>query len=131
MVIWPLVIYGSWFFDERSDKVDDMVMVQGLKRQNGISKMKSINMGDDKKEKRMIVLGEHKEDVTLANIQARIFLVRGVQVMLDRDLAIFYKVETGQLNRQVKRNIGRFPEDFMFQLTKEEWMPGDRSVASA
>ena len=40
--------------------------------------------------------------------------------MLDRDLAVFYKVETGQLNRQVKRNIGRFPEDFMFQLTAEE-----------
>ena len=96
-------------------------MVQGMKRQNGISKMKSINMGDDKKEKIMIVHGEHKDDVTLANIQARIFLVRGVQVMLDRDLAVFYKVETGQLNRQVKRNIGRFPEDFMFQLTKEEW----------
>ena len=59
-------------------------MVYGLKRQNGISKMKSINMGEDKKEKRMIVLGEHKDEVTLANIQARIFLVRGVQVMLDR-----------------------------------------------
>ena len=83
--------------------------IQGMKRQNGISKMKSINMGDDKKEKIMIVHGEHKDDVTLANIQARIFLVRGVQVMLDRDLAVFYKVETGQLNRQVKRNIGRFP----------------------
>ena len=52
-----------------------------MKRQNGISKMKSINMGDDKKEKIMIVHGEHKDDVTLANIQARIFLVRGVQVM--------------------------------------------------
>ncbi len=48
-------------------------------------------------------------------------MIRGVQVLLDRDLAEFYKVETGQLNRQVKRNIGRFPEDFMFQLTKEEW----------
>ena len=55
--------------------------VQGMKRQNGISKMKSINMGDDKKGKIMIVHGEHKDDVTLANIQARIFLVRGVQVM--------------------------------------------------
>ncbi len=43
--------------------------------------MKSINMGDDKKEKIMIVHGEHKDDVTLANIQARIFLVRGVQVI--------------------------------------------------
>ena len=74
-----------------------------------------------KKRELMIVPGEHEDEVTLASIQARIFLVRGVQVMLDRDLAIFYKVETGQLNRQVKRNIGRFPEDFMFQLTKEEW----------
>lgn len=50
-------------------------MINGLKRQNGISKMKSINMREDKKEKRMIVLGEHKDEVTLANIQARIFLV--------------------------------------------------------
>lgn len=58
---------------------------------------------------------------SLAEIQARIYLVRGVQVMLDRDLAVFYMVETGQLNRQVKRHIKRFPEDFMFQLTKEEW----------
>jgi hypothetical protein len=58
---------------------------------------------------------------SLTDIQARIYMVRGVQVMLDRDLAVFYKVDTGQLNRQVKRNIGRFPEDFMFQLTKEEW----------
>ena len=40
--------------------------------------------------------------------------------MLDRDLAVLYDVETAQLNRQVKRNIQRFPEDFMFQLTKEE-----------
>ena len=69
----------------------------------------------------MIVPSEQDDEVSLASIQARIFMVRGVQVMLDRDLAIFYKVETGQLNRQVKRNIGRFPEDFMFQLTKEEW----------
>lgn len=61
------------------------------------------------------------QSVSLAEIQARIFLIRGVQVMLDRDLAVFYKVETAKLNRQVKRNIGRFPEDFMFQLTKEEW----------
>ena len=53
--------------------------------------------------------------VSLAEIQARIFMIRGVQVMLDRDLAVFYKVETAKLNRQVKRNIGRFPEDFMFQ----------------
>ena len=61
------------------------------------------------------------ESTSLTEIQARIYLVRGVQVMTDRDLAVFYRVETKQLNRQVKRNIGRFPEDFMFQLTKEEW----------
>ena len=90
-------------------------MVKGMKRQNGISKMKSINMGDDKKEKIMIVHGEHKDDVTLANIQARIFLVRGVQVMLDRDLAVFYKVETGQLNRQVKRDRRSLPYVFTEQ----------------
>jgi hypothetical protein len=49
-----------------------------------------------------------------------IYIVRGKKVMLDSDLAILYGVETGALNRQVKRNIDRFPEDFMFQLTKEE-----------
>ena len=41
--------------------------------------------------------------------------------MLDIDLAELYQVETGRLNEQVKRNVGRFPEDFMFQLTNEEW----------
>lgn len=47
-------------------------------------------------------------------------VIRGQQVMLDRDLAVLYGVETRRLNEQVKRNIERFPEDFMFQLTKEE-----------
>ena len=61
------------------------------------------------------------------NIESLIRVIRGKQVMLDRDLAELYEVETAQLNRQVKRNIERFPEDFMFQLTKEEteW-GGDR-----
>ena len=53
-------------------------------------------------------------------IRSRIFTIRGVQVMLDRDLVELYGVEVGQLNRQVKRNIERFPDDFMFQLTREE-----------
>lgn len=53
-------------------------------------------------------------------IQNCIHIVRGEQVILDRDLATLYQVDTSQLNRQVKRNIERFPEDFMFQLTKEE-----------
>jgi hypothetical protein len=54
-------------------------------------------------------------------IQNRIFTFRGVQVMIDSDLAELYGVSTGRLNEQVKRNIERFPEDFMFQLSSEEW----------
>ena len=53
-------------------------------------------------------------------IEDRIFTIRGKQVMLDKDLALLYQVETKQLNRAVKRNIERFPPDFMFQLTAEE-----------
>ena len=53
-------------------------------------------------------------------IEDRIFTIREKQVMLDRDLAQLYQVETKQLNRAVKRNIERFPPDFMFQMTAEE-----------
>ncbi|MFA6100642.1 MAG: ORF6N domain-containing protein [Victivallaceae bacterium] len=55
------------------------------------------------------------------DIQKRIYTVRGVQVMLDNDIAEFYGVETRRLNEQVKRNIGRFPEAFMFQLSETEF----------
>jgi hypothetical protein len=53
-------------------------------------------------------------------LQSKIHEVRGQKVMLDFDLALLYKVETRVLNQTVKRNISRFPEDFMFQLTLEE-----------
>lgn len=53
-------------------------------------------------------------------VKARIYTIRGVKVMLDRDLADLYQVETRRLNEQVKRNIDRFPSDFMFQLSKNE-----------
>ena len=53
-------------------------------------------------------------------IQNKIYEIRGQRVMLDFDLASMYGVKTGRLNEQVKRNIERFPEDFMFQLTNEE-----------
>lgn len=53
-------------------------------------------------------------------IEERIFLIRGQKVMVDRDLAFLYGVETKHLNRQVRRNSERFPQEFMFQLTKEE-----------
>lgn len=56
----------------------------------------------------------------IQTIQNRIYEIRGVRVMLDFDLAQLYEVETKVLNQAVKRNIQRFPEDFMFQLAKEE-----------
>lgn len=51
----------------------------------------------------------------------RIYVVRGQKIMLDEDLAAMYKVETKRLNEQVKRNINRFPKDFMFTLTQKEY----------
>ena len=53
-------------------------------------------------------------------IERRIYLIRGQKVMIDSDLADLYRVETKLLNRAVQRNLGRFPEDFMFQLTADE-----------
>jgi phage regulator Rha-like protein len=54
-------------------------------------------------------------------IESKIIIIRGKRVMLDKDLAVLYDVETKMLNRAVKRNIERFPDDFMFQLSKEEY----------
>jgi len=61
-----------------------------------------------------------KELVPQEAVECRILVVRGQRVMLDRDLAELYGVPTKRLNEQVRRNIKRFPEDFMFQLTWEE-----------
>lgn len=58
---------------------------------------------------------------SVGQIESRIFLMRGQRVMLDADLAELYEVETRRLNEQVRRNSDRFPEDFMFQLTDEEF----------
>lgn len=71
---------------------------------------------DDRKKENTSILPEQKT----AEIEGMILNIRGQQVMLDRDLAKLYGVEIKRLNEQVKRNIERFPEDFMFQLTKEE-----------
>ena len=57
----------------------------------------------------------------LQNIKAMIYKIRGYQVMLDADLAKIYQVETRRLNEAVKRNIARFPPEFMFQLTQAEY----------
>ena len=58
--------------------------------------------------------------MSLETIAGKIYLIRGLNVMLDRDLAELYGIETKRLKEQVRRNIERFPEDFMFELTKEE-----------
>lgn len=71
----------------------------------------------ENKEVSIISAGE----LEIAKIESRIAAIRGIPVILDRDLALMYGVELAQMNRQVKRNIQRFPEDFMFQLTREEY----------
>jgi response regulator RpfG family c-di-GMP phosphodiesterase len=58
---------------------------------------------------------------TVKQIQNMIYDIRGLKVMLDRDLAQLYGVELKAMNQAVKRNIERFPSDFMFQLTQDEW----------
>ena len=63
-----------------------------------------------------------KELIALKVIEGKIFLIRGHRVMLDSDLAELYGVETKYLVRQVKRNLSRFPDDFMLCLTKEEFL---------
>jgi ORF6N domain-containing protein len=60
------------------------------------------------------------EVAPVALVESRIVLIRGQKVLLDSDLAALYQVETKALNRAVRRNPGRFPEDFMFQLTSDE-----------
>ena len=60
------------------------------------------------------------EMIPLERIENRIYLIRGQKVMLDSDLAALYGVPTSRLNEQVKRNLKRFPPDFMFSLTRQE-----------
>ena len=64
-------------------------------------------------------------------IENNIFTIRGMQVMIDYHLAELYGVETKRLNEQVKRNAKRFPEDFMFLLTSEEWTNLQSQIATA
>ena len=58
--------------------------------------------------------------LTIESVRNHVYIIRGRQVMLDNDLADIYGYELKRLNEQVKRNMERFPEDFMFQLTREE-----------
>lgn len=61
-----------------------------------------------------------ENEISTLQIEKKIFVIRGVQVMIDRDIAELYGVETKVLNQAVKRNITRFPKEFMFQLTRDE-----------
>ena len=60
--------------------------------------------------------------IELAGLESKIYLIRGQKVMLDFDLAELYQVQTIRLNQQVRRNMYRFPEDFMFVLTNQEFI---------
>jgi hypothetical protein len=64
-------------------------------------------------------------------IASKIYLIRDTKVMLDSDLAELYQLETRRLNEQVKRNLSRFPDDFMFQLTVEEWQILKSQIATS
>lgn len=61
------------------------------------------------------------ENLTTSKIEKMIYIIRGQKVMLDDDLASLYEVETKKFNQSVKRNIKRFPSDFMFQITANEY----------
>ena len=75
----------------------------------------------DQKVKEMEPVETQIVEIMPPDIENLIYVVRNKQVMVDSDLAMLYQVETGALNRAVKRNIARFPEDFRFQLTKDEF----------
>lgn len=71
------------------------------------------------------------KELTKEEMVSKIYLVRNQKVMLDSDLAELYEVETKRINEQVRRNIERFPEDFMFQLTDLEWDDLRSQIATA
>ena len=80
-------------------------------------------------------MANNKSDIMLQDevIADKIYLIRGKKVMLDRDLAELYNIEIKQLKRAVRRNINRFPEDVMFELSKEElekWRKWNTALAS-
>ena len=74
------------------------------------------------------MMSEQNQIIPIDNIQHLIYTIRGAQVMLDSDLAEVYGVEAKRLNEQVKRNLGRFPERFRFQLTQLEFDEYEKSL---
>ncbi len=88
--------------------------------------MKIRELDDQKEKNRETEKTEHQREkqisVQIERIERKIYLIRGQKVMLDHDLAELYGVSTKRLNEQVKRNMNRFPADFMFSLTRQEIM---------
>jgi len=90
-----------------------------------------------KKAHEEVTISDHQQfavtnfDRKSINIESLIRIIRGQKVMVDFDLAMLYGVQNKRLNEQVKRNIKRFPDDFMFQLTKEEWIILKSQIATA
>ena len=76
-------------------------------------------------------MAQEKRTVPIERIAAQIYLIRGEQVMLDSDLAELYGVPTKRLNEQISRNLGRFPEDFMFQLMPDEFANLKSQIATS
>ena len=95
--------YNCSLYDTK-EELQQLQVTQGIPIFVGIKKQLNINYMEQ-----------------LQVIQSKIYEIRGQKVMLDKDLAELYQVTTGNLNKAVKRNLKRFPPDFMFQLTDEEW----------
>ena len=83
--------------------------------------------------RQQITKQENESDINIGIVREKIYIIRGKKVMFDKDLAMLYEVSTKRLNEAVKRNIKRFPEDFMFQLNKieSELFLGSRSQTEA
>jgi hypothetical protein len=88
-----------------------------MKSPNSSKKNAVAQSGKSQENQEPVTNCDHKK----INIESLIRTIRGQKVMVDFDLAMLYGVQNKRLNEQVKRNIKRFPDDFMFQLTKEEW----------
>jgi hypothetical protein len=69
-----------------------------------------------------VIIKKKSDLISVANISSKIFWIRGEKILLDRDLAQLYDVEVKVLNQSVRRNIERFPSDFMFQLSRKEFL---------
>lgn len=131
-----LIAFRNFLFysDKKTQRIDEIIGI--LKGIPSDKPAKTMAKKAKKKDTEVIAKGENQQLAVAnsclgkrpvgpsgdhINIESLIRTIRGQKVMFDSDLAMLYGVTTSRLNEQVKRNINRFPDDFMFQLTKEEW----------